>query len=321
MTTGSNTKTNYYAFGMPMPGRSYQSSSSYRYGFNGKENDLESGTIDFGDRDYYPRTGRWNKPDRLAKLQPGQSPYKAFLNNPILYQDPDGRTEFESITINDQRTGKSSTLTRAISTDVFKSSTRIKYDAFDMPVDEVTWSDKTHHITYTIDKKGNVQVSKKDEFGDARTTSTGPFKNSQTYANIKVSSTSWDESIEGNGESQAGGFVFTSADGGASPTKTKSLSGAEQRDIGDLLTALGALGGGEAGMLGKASMGSDFADKIKDLSQILQDAKEVKENYEKNNSTKDKYCKDCNRTFDKKGKVVENDNHTEKDTIDLNGHE
>ncbi|MCE3239475.1 MAG: hypothetical protein K0R24_2456, partial [Gammaproteobacteria bacterium] len=31
----------YYAFGSQMPGRSYQATSGYRYGFNGKENDNE----------------------------------------------------------------------------------------------------------------------------------------------------------------------------------------------------------------------------------------------------------------------------------------
>ena len=35
--------TNYYAFGMSMPGRN-KTSTAYRYGFNGKENDKEWGT-------------------------------------------------------------------------------------------------------------------------------------------------------------------------------------------------------------------------------------------------------------------------------------
>ena len=43
----------YYLFGAPMPGRKFTSSSTYRYGFNGKENDKETvgtgeGTQDCG---------------------------------------------------------------------------------------------------------------------------------------------------------------------------------------------------------------------------------------------------------------------------------
>lgn len=52
----------YYPFGMVMPGRNW-SSSTYRYGFNGKENDNEiKGTgnqQDYGMRIYDPRLGRF----------------------------------------------------------------------------------------------------------------------------------------------------------------------------------------------------------------------------------------------------------------------
>ena len=46
----------YYSFGSPMPGRTF-SSNSYRYGFNGKENDGETvgtgeGTQEYGLRIY-----------------------------------------------------------------------------------------------------------------------------------------------------------------------------------------------------------------------------------------------------------------------------
>ena len=317
--------SNYYTFGSPINGRSVNAGTTYAYGFNGKENDNEikgdGNSVDFDARMLDTRLGRWMSVDKSTKLQPGWSPYKSFLDNPISYQDPDGRTEFETITVNDQSTGKSITITRVISSDVFKSSSQIVYDAFDMPVNVETWSDKIHHTTYTIDKKGNVSVAKKDEFGDKRTTTSGPFRDFHFYAKIFVSASSWDESLEGNGGSQNGGFVFTSDDGGASPTKQTSNSYAEQRNIGNLLTVLGALGSGNASLLGKASMGTGFADKVKDLSQIIQDAKDVKDNFSKKSPNKDKYCTDCNRTFDKNGKVVEDNGKTPKDTVDLNGHD
>jgi len=56
------TATDYYPFGMEMPGRTYrQPNSSYRYGFNGKENDNEvkgeGNQIAFENRIYDPRLG------------------------------------------------------------------------------------------------------------------------------------------------------------------------------------------------------------------------------------------------------------------------
>src|SRR5690606_17172303 len=54
--------TDYYPFGMMMPGRKY-SAGSYRYGFNGKENDNdvkgEGNQQDYGMRVYDPRLGKF----------------------------------------------------------------------------------------------------------------------------------------------------------------------------------------------------------------------------------------------------------------------
>src|SRR5690606_36912003 len=53
------TANDYYPFGMLMPGRKYSADGSYRYGFNGKENDNdvkgEGNQQDYGMRIYDPR--------------------------------------------------------------------------------------------------------------------------------------------------------------------------------------------------------------------------------------------------------------------------
>jgi hypothetical protein len=75
---------------MPMPGRSYQSSSVYRYGMNGQEKDLEifEGAMTAEFWEYDSRTGRrWNV-DPIVK--PWESPYACFSNNPIYFADPKG---------------------------------------------------------------------------------------------------------------------------------------------------------------------------------------------------------------------------------------
>ncbi len=83
----------YYAFGMIMPQRS-TSSGSYRYGFNGKENDNEISSTgnqyDYGFRIYNPRLGRFLSTDPLFKSYPELTPYQFASNTPIKAIDLDG---------------------------------------------------------------------------------------------------------------------------------------------------------------------------------------------------------------------------------------
>jgi RHS repeat-associated protein len=77
-----------------MSSRSFNASSS-RYGFNGKEKDDENnvagGSYDFGERIYDSRLGRWLSLDPLMRKYAGLSPYNFTFNNPIIFNDPDGR--------------------------------------------------------------------------------------------------------------------------------------------------------------------------------------------------------------------------------------
>ncbi len=89
------TANDYYAFGMQMPGRNYtQPNSTYRYGFNGKENDNEvkgeGNQQDYGERIYDPRSGRFLSVDPLAPQFPFYSPYQFSGNMPISAIDLDG---------------------------------------------------------------------------------------------------------------------------------------------------------------------------------------------------------------------------------------
>jgi RHS repeat-associated protein len=83
----------YYPFGMQMPGRGF-SSSKYRYGFNGKENDGEikgeGNQQDYGFRIYDPRVGRFLSIDPLTKEYPELTPYQFSGNTPIQATDLDG---------------------------------------------------------------------------------------------------------------------------------------------------------------------------------------------------------------------------------------
>ncbi|NQY08676.1 MAG: RHS repeat-associated core domain-containing protein, partial [Flavobacteriales bacterium] len=92
----------YYPFGMEQPDRTYKP-YDYRYGFNGKEKDDElknvsGSSYNFDARLYDPRLGRFLSVDKLTNLNPGWTPYRGFLNNPISVIDPDGNVERDAQT-------------------------------------------------------------------------------------------------------------------------------------------------------------------------------------------------------------------------------
>jgi RHS repeat-associated protein len=74
---------------------SYDLSSDYRYGYNGKEKDDEikgeANSLDYGARIYDPRVGRWMSTDPLESKYPSMSAYNYVANTPIMAIDPDGR--------------------------------------------------------------------------------------------------------------------------------------------------------------------------------------------------------------------------------------
>ena len=86
----------YYPFGMMQPGRYYTEAGvgTYRYGFNGKENDNEVKGVgnqqDYGMRVYDPRIGKFLSVDPLTKKYPELTPYQYASNSPIFNIDLDG---------------------------------------------------------------------------------------------------------------------------------------------------------------------------------------------------------------------------------------
>ena len=81
--------SNYTAFGSPMPGRNF-SPNAYRYNFNGKESDVETGTQDYGMRIYNPALARFLSVDPITDQYPELTPYQFASNTPIMAADLDG---------------------------------------------------------------------------------------------------------------------------------------------------------------------------------------------------------------------------------------
>jgi RHS repeat-associated protein len=78
-------KTDYYPFGMPMPGRNVD--GGYRYAFQDQEKDGETGMEAFELRLWDGRIGRWLTVDPMGEFY---SPYLGMGNNPISLIDPTG---------------------------------------------------------------------------------------------------------------------------------------------------------------------------------------------------------------------------------------
>ena len=83
----------YYPYGMVMPGRNTPA-DDYRYGFQGQEKDDEvkgkGNHLDFGNRCYDARIGRFLSTDRFEGKYADQSPYLFAANNPIVAVDVKG---------------------------------------------------------------------------------------------------------------------------------------------------------------------------------------------------------------------------------------
>jgi len=77
--------SDYYPFGMQMPGRSDDVISGYRYGFQGQETDKEwlGGAVSYKYRVHDARIGRFFAVDPLTKKFPHNSPY-AFSENRLI---------------------------------------------------------------------------------------------------------------------------------------------------------------------------------------------------------------------------------------------
>ena len=86
--------TDYFPFGMSMPGRSFTAANTegYRYSFNGKEDDTEWAKQDYGFRIYDKRIGKFLSVDPLplTAKYPELTPYQFSSNRPIDGIDLDG---------------------------------------------------------------------------------------------------------------------------------------------------------------------------------------------------------------------------------------
>jgi len=96
--------TDYYPFGMAMDSRNF-SLKTYRYSFNDKEIDSETGYQDYGMRMYDGKNPHFLSIDPLTKKYPFYSPYIFAGDNPIMATDLDGAEPNQAVTDNKYQAG------------------------------------------------------------------------------------------------------------------------------------------------------------------------------------------------------------------------
>ncbi|PZU07873.1 MAG: hypothetical protein DI622_17290, partial [Chryseobacterium sp.] len=84
-------ENNYYPFGLKQQTPSIGvGNPAYKYQYNGKELQLETGWNDYGARMYMSDIGRWGVVDPLAESYTSHTPYAYVMNNPMMFFDPNG---------------------------------------------------------------------------------------------------------------------------------------------------------------------------------------------------------------------------------------
>jgi RHS repeat-associated protein len=105
----------YYAFGQGIEERGFsRSNSKYRYSYNGKETDDETGIQDYGFRMYDSRLCRFLSVDPLAPKYPELTTYQFASNTPIAAVDLDGLERYLAIEFYDKNKNLYKTLIHTI---------------------------------------------------------------------------------------------------------------------------------------------------------------------------------------------------------------
>ena len=180
-------------------------------------------SYDFGARIYDPRIGRWLTIDPQSSKQPSFSPYKAFFNSPIIFNDPDGEHEYLTVIYKDS---KGNVTSKVVSSEAI--------------------SDKVRAGNIKTDRDGN-QYRNFYDFRTVVTITTGAdgkttteityytltkFKVAKAYIKgleFRMIKVKVGDMIDGDlvrraaphDYTQRGGINLTSKDGGADPTKQK----------------------------------------------------------------------------------------------------
>jgi RHS repeat-associated protein len=127
----------------------------YRFGFNGKEDDRETGTQDYGFRIYNPALGKFLSVDPLTKDYPWYTPYQFAGNKPIVAVDLDGLEEFIKVKeFAKSKDGKTQTLVATTYKEVGFELFRKVIVGFEFKHNNTTYTANSNQTTFGRDGRG-----------------------------------------------------------------------------------------------------------------------------------------------------------------------
>ncbi|TXI33824.1 MAG: hypothetical protein E6Q58_02240 [Niabella sp.] len=234
---------------MIMPGRKYSSASSYRYGFNGKENDNEmkgeGNQQDYGLRIYDPRLGKFLSVDPLFKEYPWNSPYAFAENEPIANIDLDGAEKMPYKTPSQlPKLGKTSSYTTKMGAgaQVYTvEESGQKYNITQMTAYEksVDAFGQVHHFNTYYFVQDKSLVADKNTPSQSGT----EFQNAGTNWHFYYSTNngmSTQERISNEGANMLGKIAFGAAAGTAGSLAASALGGSSLLAVNNPFTGVGA---------------------------------------------------------------------------------
>ncbi len=260
------TATDYYPFGMAMPGRQFNS-DEYRYGFNGKEKDKDIHSLnayDYGFRIYNPGLGRFLSVDPLQIKFANLSPYNYCYNSPIHVFDPDGKLGIEVHVKYNSETGKYTVLSIEFSDDLYKKAGWKGLSS--------EWYDYIKIVTDPEDPSRDYP-STEYEFGEKRYETTFLMQDAKWFAKWKVDDGIFDEY-------DYGGIAWYSEEGGGGEETKHSSSPDGYENIDGILALV--KGGNE---LGEHSFEKkDLVEVIKKFGELVIETSDKKpgDNIDKN---------------------------------------
>lgn len=210
-----------------------------------KDNEIkgQGNSYDFGARLYDPRVGRWLSRDALEGKKPYLSPYQAFKNSPLIFNDPDGKDEYLTIVIDDKRTGRKTTIEveKAIST---KIRTDWKEKNGGTSIASYDYYDYRTTITMTIDEEGKKSIDTQYKIMYENGVKDNDFVGSNYSPKPKpdLMYTLFNSNLECEGGSQKGGLRLTTEDGEVSRTKYIAENDVKSVNIDAIRAAFGAKG-------------------------------------------------------------------------------
>lgn len=250
----------------------------YRFGFNSMEKDDEikgsGNSYDFGARMLDPRLGRWLTIDPLAGKQPSFSPYKAFLNSPVIFNDPDGKDEFLVIIVKSEKSGAQLRIAVPKPITNFVRAGNIREAGNSTTIyEKQNYYDFKTVVTITVGSDGKtstdiIHYTLTESKRYSKTMFSSIVNGVKTGAIVDPNG--WD--LEGSGETQKGGYTLTTKSGVVSPSKTKAMEGALELEVDYLIGLVGGMKGNiNTEKYEKYSDIADAIDKFVDFVESIQD--------------------------------------------------